>query len=173
MCAYRVLLRHGAPDRGDGRLCRWIILGCKCVGVFELCSRAIHFVGGAVVLYLMRGWNGTSTITFKSNSANCSILNNQQILFPRLIIKTHACYALSAALVERNSITVTLCFIYIFVSFILQYSSAGASACASCSSGTYQATTGSSSCTACTAGERYAFQRCSERDKLPPRYRLC
>ena len=67
LCSCRVLLRHGGPDRGDGHLCQGIILGCECVGVLELCGRAIHFVDDAVRLYLMHGWIGTSGITFLSS----------------------------------------------------------------------------------------------------------
>ena len=66
--ACRVLLRRGGLDRGDGRLCLGILLGCKCVGVLKLCRGAIHFVFGAVLLCLVRGWIGTSTITLKSNT---------------------------------------------------------------------------------------------------------
>ena len=61
----RVVLRHGGPDRGDGHLCRGIVLGCKCVGVFELCSRHIYFGDGAVVLYFVRGWEGRPTLFLK------------------------------------------------------------------------------------------------------------
>ena len=58
-------MRHGGPDCGDGHLRLGIILGCKCVGVLELCVGAIHFGDGAVLLYLVRGWEGTSTFTLK------------------------------------------------------------------------------------------------------------
>ena len=61
-------MRHGGPDCGDGHLRLGIILGCKCVGVLELCVGAIHFGDGAVLLYLVRGWEGRPTNNLKTKA---------------------------------------------------------------------------------------------------------
>ena len=60
--ARRVLLRFGGLDRCDGSLCDGELLGFKCVGVLKLWGRPLHCDDNAVLVHLVLGGIGTSTV---------------------------------------------------------------------------------------------------------------
>ena len=55
-------MRFGGLDRCDGSLCDGELLGFKCVGVLKMWGRPLHCDDGAVLVHLMLGGIGASTV---------------------------------------------------------------------------------------------------------------